>query len=72
MNSDNLTPMGYMYAYGNGLMFLRLVSFLLQCNYTQDNELKEGTLFGLFSLWYLRHIALGLWEVVQYIIAYYS
>lgn len=38
-----------MYAYGNGLMFLRLVSFQLQCNYTQDNELKEGTLFGLLT-----------------------
>lgn len=49
MNSDNLIPMGYMYAYGNGLMFLRLVSFQLQCNYTQDNELKEGTLFGLLT-----------------------
>lgn len=49
MNSDNLIPMGYVYAYGNGLMFLRLVSFLLQCNYTQDNELKEGTLFGLLT-----------------------
>lgn len=46
MNSDNLIPVGYMYAYGNGLMFLRLVSFLLQCNYTRDNELKEGSLFG--------------------------
>lgn len=49
MNSDNLIPMGYMYAYGNGLMFLRLVSFLLQCNYTRDNELNEGSLFGLLT-----------------------